>query len=239
MLILGVYRYGFGNWSAIEADQELGLTGKFFLAPPSASNNNESKEDNNETTESPVKEKEKEKDDNVPKSIHLVRRTEYLLKTLCDQEQKVKRPKEGPRERPLKKARLEAAASKVSAGGTTSAVSGKMKQGTDIKYQLMMQSLSTQLKNLSQARDSTDMKYKLAAIKANVLPIGDRISELTKGKTQEEAEALEQKLWKYVQRFWPQDMEIKTIQAMYQKVNAARERLETPKKSQEDVSTEK
>lgn len=54
MLLFGMDRYGFGSWSAIMADEELGMAGKFFL---------EEVKDQKDT----------------PAAVHLVRRGEYLL----------------------------------------------------------------------------------------------------------------------------------------------------------------
>jgi len=67
MLLLGVNRYGVGNWDLIQIDIELGLRTKFFLAK--AGNDNAD-----------------EKDKLLPKALHLQRRVEYLLRVLKEEE---------------------------------------------------------------------------------------------------------------------------------------------------------
>ena len=62
MLLFGMDKYGFGSWSAIMADTDLGMEGKFFL--------DEGKD---------VKE--------TPAAVHLVRRGEYLLGVLSQAEE--------------------------------------------------------------------------------------------------------------------------------------------------------
>ncbi|KAK5673170.1 hypothetical protein BDV3_005404 [Batrachochytrium dendrobatidis] len=60
MLLVGVYKHGFGAWSAMQADPELPFASKFFL-------------DNSDAKK-------------LPKGLHLIRRAEYLLKLLHENE---------------------------------------------------------------------------------------------------------------------------------------------------------
>ncbi|ORZ30897.1 SNF2 family N-terminal domain-domain-containing protein [Catenaria anguillulae PL171] len=60
VLVVGIYRHGFGNWHAIRMDDSLALTDKMFLS-----------------------ESEKDK---APRQEHLARRAEYILKLLQDKQ---------------------------------------------------------------------------------------------------------------------------------------------------------
>lgn len=68
-LLVGVFRHGFGSWDVIEADEELGLQNHFFLEE--GKRGSEPKEDAGKGKPRPI-----------PNAIHLVRRGDYLLKTL-------------------------------------------------------------------------------------------------------------------------------------------------------------
>ncbi|KAG1474548.1 hypothetical protein G6F56_000296 [Rhizopus delemar] len=63
MLLVGVYKYGFGSWQQMQADVPLGLDEKFFIA---------TNDDNDKRT---------------PKAIHLVRRADQMLKILAEEEE--------------------------------------------------------------------------------------------------------------------------------------------------------
>lgn len=68
-LLVGIWRHGFGAWPEMEADEQLDLKGKFFL------------EEGKKTGDKEV-DKEAAKNRPIPNAIHLVRRGDYLLKTL-------------------------------------------------------------------------------------------------------------------------------------------------------------
>lgn len=61
MLLIGIYKHGFGNWELIQHDEVLGLKSKIFLEAETKT---------------------------LPKSHHLLRRGEYLLKLLAENETK-------------------------------------------------------------------------------------------------------------------------------------------------------
>ena len=73
MLLMGVDKYGHGAWYAIRDDTELGLTDKVFL-------------DENKPEKKGVKGEGASKD--IPGSIHLIRRTDYLITVLRDEQKK-------------------------------------------------------------------------------------------------------------------------------------------------------
>ncbi len=64
MLLVGAYKYGFGNWEAMAKDSRLGLEGKFFLEEDKKGEDDASKP--------------------IPNAIHLVRRGDYLLGILWE-----------------------------------------------------------------------------------------------------------------------------------------------------------
>ena len=70
MLLVGAYRYGFGNWEAIAKDPRLGLQGKFFLDEGKKGEDAASKP--------------------IPNAIHLVRRGDYLLGILREHDEKIR-----------------------------------------------------------------------------------------------------------------------------------------------------
>ncbi|KAI8906817.1 SNF2 family N-terminal domain-containing protein [Gorgonomyces haynaldii] len=81
MLLVGVYKHGFGAWEEIRDDPELGLSKKLFL---------------------------ESQDKRLPKPVHLVRRSEALLQTLKEKERSRLRadPKPESRRPPEKKKKV-------------------------------------------------------------------------------------------------------------------------------------
>jgi chromodomain-helicase-DNA-binding protein 1 len=73
MLLIGVDKYGHGAWYAIRDDPDLGLTDKVFL-------------DENKPEKKGGKGEGASKD--IPGSIHLIRRTDYLITVLRDEQKK-------------------------------------------------------------------------------------------------------------------------------------------------------
>lgn len=73
MLLVGIYKHGFGNWKNIQQDPTLRLKEKFL------SSNNDC-EDNSSHSPQNVNKKENKK--TAPNASQLVRRSEYLLKAL-------------------------------------------------------------------------------------------------------------------------------------------------------------
>lgn len=69
MLVVGLARHGFGGWQPMQADEDLGLQGKFFLEENRAENKKDRGE--NKTSKSPG-------------AVHLVRRANYLITVLRD-----------------------------------------------------------------------------------------------------------------------------------------------------------
>jgi chromodomain-helicase-DNA-binding protein 1 len=114
MLIVGMARHGFGGWSAIKADPELGMEDKFFLEENRAENK---------------KQRAEEKNTKSPGAVHLVRRANYLLSVLRDKVsngtdpearktvENHHRSKKHPRDRVRAKDKLPSASPAVNGGG--------------------------------------------------------------------------------------------------------------------------
>lgn len=99
MLLVGAWRHGFGSWEAIQQDEELGLEGKFFLE--------DAKKERKDTTAvpaAPEDDKKPKKESRSPGAIHLVRRADYLLRTLKEAQVAAKafQDKKGPTSAPTK-----------------------------------------------------------------------------------------------------------------------------------------
>lgn len=69
MLLVGLDKYGFGAWTQIRDDPDLGMHDKFFLEEHRV----DKKEERNKATEKSI---------NSPGAVHLVRRSDYLLSVL-------------------------------------------------------------------------------------------------------------------------------------------------------------
>lgn len=88
MLLVGVYKFGYGSWVQIRDDPILGLQNKLFLenanvkAPPKTASTSESTEIAPETAEGEIKKEEEKAVKKVPGSVHLGRRVDYLFSLL-------------------------------------------------------------------------------------------------------------------------------------------------------------
>lgn len=75
MLLVGIYLYGYGSWQAIAQDASLGLSKKFSLGPA-----------NDDDTFTDSKKRPRQALDSNPKPAQLVRRADYLLKVLAEED---------------------------------------------------------------------------------------------------------------------------------------------------------
>ena len=70
MLLVGVYKFGYGSWVQIRDDPLLGLQNKLFLENPAAGKDATANQDGKESVKK------------VPGSVHLGRRVDYLFTLL-------------------------------------------------------------------------------------------------------------------------------------------------------------
>ncbi|KAJ2262633.1 ATP-dependent DNA helicase Hrp3, partial [Coemansia sp. RSA 376] len=97
MLLVGIFRHGFGNWDRIQADPDLGLQKKLFLTPAdekaaASSQPAVSASGASGTVRGAGAAGGGGKRIVAPKATHLVRRGEYLLKVLRDGEESKNKP---------------------------------------------------------------------------------------------------------------------------------------------------
>lgn len=89
MLLVGIWKYGFGAWEQIEADPDFGMAGKFFLEEGKKANQ-EPQASEKDTPRSGTSGPPQGKPRPIPNAIHLVRRGDYLLKVLREYDDNAK-----------------------------------------------------------------------------------------------------------------------------------------------------
>ncbi|KAI8619524.1 SNF2 family N-terminal domain-containing protein [Chytriomyces sp. MP71] len=92
MLLVGIYQHGYGCWSKMQKDETLPFKDKFFLSKADEEGGDVGDEDVAPAKKSSAA--DDKKDSKLPKSIHLSRRADFLLKFLKDSEQsRAEKPK--------------------------------------------------------------------------------------------------------------------------------------------------
>ncbi|WFD26392.1 DNA helicase [Malassezia nana] len=222
-LLVGIWRYGFGSWEQIEADTALGLQGRFFL------------EEGKRATETKDEEGDGAKDDAKPKmgagksrpipnAIHLVRRADYLLKTLRES---VNASGHDEKEKPRKKARASTHRSETS---KRSAARYSSDESDDDGYASMdeleckeiMRPCKRQLKTLKDDTEHLDRDRKIATLKECLSAIGTHIDHVIATKFAHLPAARQEKwyehLWAFSSFFWPKKVEPEKLRAIYAKL---------------------
>ncbi|KAJ2842416.1 ATP-dependent DNA helicase Hrp3, partial [Coemansia brasiliensis] len=92
MLLVGIYRHGFGNWDKLQSDADLGLEKKLFLTTADEKAANVQSIGGGGGSSGTVRGSSGAKRIIAPKATHLVRRGEYLLKVLREGEENKNRP---------------------------------------------------------------------------------------------------------------------------------------------------
>ena len=225
MLLAGVYKYGFGEWEAIQADQELNLGKKFFLDAS---------------------------DKWLPKGQQLGRRAEYLLKLLKDNEEakylkKVK--SEAPLEEKSSAPRSEnrKAAEKVDSGEGPSkskrprkVSSKKEADGTDCESmdegqcKEYLRPVKRELRALESPSKSLADKEKAKMIKKNLSTIARHIDQLCATLDKNKAKT-EKHLWKFASFFWPTKISSTAYKSLCSKILEATETTDSPAPSVQDT----
>ncbi|KZO98784.1 hypothetical protein CALVIDRAFT_548825 [Calocera viscosa TUFC12733] len=91
MLLVGAWKHGFGNWESIQADPALNLNGKFFLEEDKkAAGKGDAKPAPEPSQAEAASQAAADANKLIPNAIHLVRRGDYLLNVLREQQENMK-----------------------------------------------------------------------------------------------------------------------------------------------------
>ena len=233
LLLVGIWRHGFGSWEQIQADKELGLTGKFFLEVEKKDKENgtpvpESKDEK--------KERAKAKKLNSPGPVHLVRRGDYLLMMLRESDSATKMEKEstGPKgKKPRPSVPTQTSPAPVANGHSkpaskSSGLPAKPQSTKPTKKQEsdsssdedsdasesdidtagckeLLRPVKRELKDLRDSKTLTVREEKLKVYSRCLLAIGKRVEEaaVEKGTSAADRERVKRHLWRLVCGFWP------------------------------------
>ncbi|RKO93425.1 SNF2 family N-terminal domain-containing protein, partial [Blyttiomyces helicus] len=154
MLLVGIYRHGFGNWDAIQADHELGLRSKLFLGGAAAGDKAA-----------------------APSALHLMRRAEYLLKTLRERDA-ASRAVSPPRSRSRSSTGSASRSSPLSSASAISSSDESFASMDEGSCKERLRPVKNALKALREAGELDDDTEKLTVIKDKIVIIGDHIIEI-------------------------------------------------------------
>ena len=241
MLLVGVYKFGYGSWVQIRDDTLLGLQNKFFL-------------------EANTKEKDEKAVKKVPGSVHLGRRVDYLFTLLNEQEEngnlakkKIRRvkletppvgkkkgvrpqtpevkariTKKDPR-KPLKprapkapKASGSEQKPQAQKAGSPQSIISSDPDHNDLEYDLMEESvcksalkpISKSLMKLHRGNKGMEKHEWANTLKLELVRIGDFIDTSTKSDDIK----LKKHLWSYASLYWPAKVPSKKINEMYNRI---------------------
>ncbi|EMG46860.1 CHD1 Chromo domain-containing protein 1 [Candida maltosa Xu316] len=248
MLIVGVYKFGYGSWIQIRDDPVLGLQNKLFLETPPATGK-----------DAAVKQEKKEKQ-KVPGSVHLGRRVDYLFTLLRDEDdggsvggsstpvnavrKRVRKSTPAPandsngvkRKRPIKpeptdklsKQKRPQSSSSLKNSGSQSPDSRNKDEKRELEYSSMdeskckslMQPVVKSLHNLHRGGKGLDKHEWAKILKSELLKIGDFI-ETEVGKVSNK-DKLRKHLWSFTGLYWPSKVSSDKIAAMYTRLKGAK-----------------
>ncbi|KAH9892574.1 SNF2 family N-terminal domain-containing protein [Cubamyces lactineus] len=232
MLLVGAYKYGFGNWEAMAKDPRLGLEGKFFLE--------EGKKGEDASTKP------------IPNAIHLVRRGDYLLGILREHDEKIRAIESTLTSRrahsskaslspppPVastsyairKRAESEAVAS-VEEGSskkrkrrptptfTDSSSSDECPSMDEAATKEELRPVKKQLKNLKLSGGDMPREDKVALLKESLAAIGKRIELVLQQKEAagEDRDRWKRHLWTFVTLFWPKKVKAAKLEEIHTKM---------------------
>ena len=248
MLLVGIWKYGFGAWEQIEADESLGMKGKFFLEEGKKANQDSHAPDKDAPpsgTSGPPQGKARP----IPNAIHLVRRGDYLLKTLREYDDNTQayqkalaegQVKGGSSKRKGKRSPSPSNASPAPGGrGRSSGAPEKKGRPTPVyssdssdetSYSSMdeaeckelMRPCKRQLKRLRDGTDHLDRDQKVATLKECLSAIGGHIDQLLETKfaslPSKERQKWFEHLWAFSAFFWPKKVKPSKLRAIFDKL---------------------
>jgi chromodomain-helicase-DNA-binding protein 1 len=196
MLLVGIYKHGYGCWTQMRDDPELPFQKKFFLATD---------------------------DKSLPGTIHLQRRSDFLLKALREVEgrkysktelkffeKKPKNPKPSRVQKPVKE------------------VVSDYESMDESYCKETLKPVKKNLKSLATpTKYVTDKKAMATFIKENLVLVGKHIREVLQKVDKTKVEKTGKHLWKYASYFWPTDIPSLKYKALFSKMlDASVENLE-------------
>ncbi|WFD32163.1 DNA helicase [Malassezia sp. CBS 17886] len=235
MLLVGIWRHGFGSWEQIEADAQLGLGAHFFLEE--GKRNSDSRDDADTSTDASKAAAPPKtgagKSRPIPNAIHLVRRGDYLLKMLRESMSGAeKHPADAP-EKPRKRMHSSAHGTARPSDDKRRAAQYSSDSDNDDGYASMdeleckelMRPCKTQLKTLKDHTEHLDRDQKITTLKECLSAIGGHIDHLIETKFADLPKARQQKwyehLWAFSSFFWPKKVRPEKLRAIFAKLGGA------------------
>ena len=230
MLLIGVWRHGFGSWEQIEADPELGLGGHFFLEEGKRSGadkehhaDDEAHTGKDEAHDGKAGNKTGAgKSRPIPNAIHLVRRGDYLLKMLreaINTKSEGPEPEKMPRRKPRAPEKSKRSAAQYSSDESDEDGYASM---DELECKELMRPCKRQLKTLKDDTEHLDRDRKIATLKECLSAIGSHIDHLIATKFASLPKARQDKwhghLWAFSSFFWPKKVKPEKLQAIFAKL---------------------
>ncbi|KAJ3321474.1 hypothetical protein HDV06_004143 [Boothiomyces sp. JEL0866] len=219
MLLVGIYKFGYGSWQQMQEDPTLPFAKKFFLGT---------------------------NDKNLPGAIHLQRRSDYLLKTLREEEEgkfskerldKVKqsrsrRENESRSKRDESKTKLERKIDKESDYDS-------LDDSEVANCKKILHPVKKQMKALLKTPENMEKKKVALYIKDNLIVVGNFILKyLSEIPDEAERKIMEKHLWKTASYFWPNVISSKKYRGLFEKVQGGSSKDEkSPKRKKDERSS--
>lgn len=225
MLMVGIYRYGFGSWPQMQSDPDLDLADRIFLDEDKL----KAKEKDGEVTSR-----------NIPNPIHLVRRGDYLLRTFKEYHTKMSDMDPSPQavaKEPTPKSKERKASSNTpdprKAKKTPDKPAKKAKRELsddeeeegyesmdDAACKKMMRPVKKYLTRLEDS-DSLESSAKVALLKECLSAVGSHIDDVVrehKGDSGPTGDKLRKHLWTFSTYFWPRPVKHDQLIGIYEKL---------------------
>ena len=186
MLLIGIYKHGYGSWQQMQDDEELPFRKKFFLGPL---------------------------DKALPGAIHLNRRADYLLKSIRDEYTKKDElaskssNKISPGKNAKKPVPVPSKNSKQKKSSEPASVEESEYESMDEQeYKVVFKPIKKTLRALQNpgASGLTEKSELASYVRKNLTDVGAFIREYLAGvKEEAKLPKIKKHLWKYASYFWP------------------------------------
>lgn len=227
MLLVGVFKFGYGSWTQIRDDPLLGLQNKLYL--------------------------EGGKDDKskVPGSVHLGRRVDYLFSLIRDEEEPptnnakrkvVRKPKADspvvkkkaiPQPRKKKEIKKVVKKEPIKKEAKPNG-NGNVKQQDELEYASMdeeeckstLKPVSKSLMKLHRGSKGLDKHEWASTLRTELTTVGDYIDKTVSTSTNSNPAKYKKHLWSYASNYWPVKVKSQKINDMYTRITQAKKREE-------------